>query len=74
VAALIGFLLLPLAQATLWLIFLVVAFPVSVGFISGTLGGTNFSPQQLVEIYKESVNALPKLLRLTRDPKDPPKR
>jgi hypothetical protein len=67
IAALVGFLLLPIAHAILWLTFLVVSFPVAVAFITATTGGARFSPSQLIEIYAESVRALPKLLKLTRD-------
>jgi hypothetical protein len=63
VAALIGFFILPLLAAVLWLIFCIVAFPVWVSFLSGALSGTTFSATELNKIYKESINTVPSLLK-----------
>jgi len=68
-ASLVGFVVLPVAHATLWLIFLVVGFPVSVQFFSGAIDGVRFSPAELTKIYKESLNALPRLLSRNRNDK-----
>jgi hypothetical protein len=66
-AALFGFVVLPVTSATLWLVFCVVAFPVWVSFLSSTLEGTVFRPSELLGIYKDSIRTMPSLLKFLKD-------
>jgi uncharacterized integral membrane protein len=66
-AALVGFIVLETTKAVLWLLFLAVAYPVLVAFMSSALDGTRFTPAQLIAIYKESIRALPKLFGFLKD-------
>jgi hypothetical protein len=54
--ALAGFIQLPGYSATLWLIFLVVAYPVALAF---TAAGQSMNNRNLVEIYKAGLTQVP---------------
>jgi hypothetical protein len=65
--ALAGFFILETTRAVLWLIFLAAAYPVIISFVVSLSDGTRFTPKDLIAIYRESIRALPLLLKFIRD-------
>jgi hypothetical protein len=61
--ALAGFVWLPFTSATLWLIFLIVAYPVALAFTTANQSMDNHS---LTEIYKAGLTQVPLIGNLFR--------
>jgi hypothetical protein len=59
-SAFAGFMWLPPTGAVLWLVFLIVAYPVALAF---TTAQQSMDNHNLVEIYKAGVNQIPVLIR-----------
>ena len=62
-----GFFVLELSKAIIWLIFLIISYPVVIVFLSGAIEGTKFSPENLIAIYRESLKAIPSVLRFLKE-------
>jgi hypothetical protein len=62
-----GFVILPFLTGILWLIFMLVVYPVVIAFVSGLGDGTLFTPAELLKLYKESISTLPSLFKFLKD-------
>jgi hypothetical protein len=69
-AALLGFYLLDVIKGLLWLLFLLIAYPVIASFLSSLLDGTQFTPKELQELYASSLRSLPFITKLFPSRKD----
>jgi hypothetical protein len=65
--ALLGFLVLDLTRAVLWLLFFAISYPVLIAMLGSVLDGTRFTAAELISIYKESIRAIPALLQFLKD-------
>lgn len=65
--ALAGFVLLDTTKAVLWLFFLIIAYPVLMCFSSSLIDGTKFTASDLINVYRESLRALPSLFNFLRN-------
>lgn len=62
-----GFFLLPLATAMHFTMLLFVGFPVLVLLVSGIRLGSKPLPREVYDVYKTSIAAIPKILRVSRE-------
>jgi hypothetical protein len=71
-ACLLGFYILDAYKAVVWLVFLIVSYPVIAAFLSSLFDGTRLNAAELRGLYRDSLKSIPGLPGLLRGRSPPP--